>query len=58
MGLSPWTDLTSSLRSYTTRAFDKASLRGDPVFSDGGEVQPHVIQSAAPRDCDPAYSPT
>ena len=28
VGLSPWTDLTSSLRSYTTRAFDKASLRG------------------------------
>jgi len=50
VAFSPWTDLTSSLCSYTTRAFDPALRRGDPVFSDGGEVAAEVaasVQSAA-----------
>ena len=47
VALSPWTDLTSSLPSYSSRAFDKATRRGDPVFSDGGEVAAEVAASVA-----------
>ena len=43
--LSPWTDLTSSLPTYTTRAWAAAGATGDPVFSDGdpaGEIASSV----------------
>ena len=32
---SAWTDLASSLPSYTSRAYDAANGRGDPLFSHG-----------------------
>lgn len=33
--MSPWSDLTSSMTTYFSRAWDGSVAKGDPIFSDG-----------------------
>ena len=50
--MSPWTDLTASLPTYTTRLYDAHRESGDPVFSDGDPAS--EIQSAV--ECGKVYT--
>ena len=43
--VSPWTDLTASLPSYSTRAWSPASAKGDPIFSDGAEPAKEIADA-------------
>mmetsp|Transcript_82961 Transcript_82961/g.165612 ORF Transcript_82961/g.165612 Transcript_82961/m.165612 type:complete len:413 (-) Transcript_82961:205-1443(-) len=46
-GLSPWTDLTCSLPSYTSRAWDEASGTGDPLYASPPQIEIELNQRAA-----------
>jgi len=46
-GLSPWTDLTCSLPSYTSRAWDEASGTGDPLYASPPQTEIELNQRAA-----------
>ena len=57
-GLSPWTDLTCSLPSYTSRAWDEVSGTGDPLYSSAPQIEIEKnqvplshCQSAYPESC-------
>ena len=43
-GLSPWTDLTCSLPSYTSRAWDEASGTGDPLYASPPQTEIELNQ--------------
>ena len=63
--ISPWTDLSASLPSYSTRAWVEKSLHGDCIFSNGGDLASEIEGTVrcsmkyAPRELlqDPRVSP-
>ena len=48
-GLSPWADLTCSLPSYTSRAWDEASGTGDPLYTSSPpiEIEKNIVRACA-----------
>jgi acetyl esterase/lipase len=70
VAISPYLDLTASLPTYKTRAFDESTLSGDPVFSTGGQdkssIESDIAQTRAATSrfllpgadpANPLYSP-
>lgn len=48
-GLSPWADLTCSLPSYTSRAWDEVSGTGDPLYTSSPpiEIEKNIVRTCA-----------